>query len=97
MSFHYSEYFQNPEVLPIAAAVLVFVMAFEVLKRPFKENKGVAILIAIALALLAAYYLFDESRYIEYIWTLPWIFGLLVLGVVIKILIPFFKFGRKQF
>ena len=88
--------FENPEVFPIAAGLLLFVLFFALIKKFSKIDKGPAIIISSILGITAGVSLYRNPEIWEanvaYI-----ILTLVVLTTVFLILRAFFRFFRKQF
>jgi len=88
-----SEYFfQNPEVFAIAIGFIVCLVTFSVLSRRF--DKGSSILIGLVVGILTAYNLFINDFY-GWEETLVFVIYLVVIALVIKIFIPFFKSVKR--
>ncbi len=93
-----ADFFQNPEVLAVAVAFLVFMMVFYILsrKRLFGSNKGVAIVISLILAAVAGRELYTNEFY-GYEVNLVILIYVAVLLVVLRIVWAFVRNIRSNF
>ncbi len=94
--FQLGEYYHNPETVIIGLLILIFALVFYILTRTriFGGNRGVSMIIALSISLMAVYYFFNLSYEIVIFNILLGLAVLLFLAMLIK---PFIKFLRKQF
>ena len=92
----WEEYMYSPEAFLIAIFVLIFAVVFGVLIKISSIEKPAMILISFAIASISVFYLYKQNFY-DYIWLAPYLFGLAVAGVFIRIIWAFTKNLRHQF
>lgn len=88
--------FENPEVVAIALGVLLLVLSYSVLYNLFKFEKGIALLIGLILGAIAAYYTYKDFLNGSDSPLLAIAVTLLVIGVIVKIIMPFLGFGKRR-
>ena len=87
--------FENQETLAIAVGVLLFIIIVYLLKK-VALPRGPGILIAFAFAVMATWKLYKE-RFYGWEGFLAFVLVIAVLGVLLKILIAFFKNVKHTF
>lgn len=98
MTYHYSEIFNNPEAFFVAFALLVFVVCYSVIRKAnSKLENGPVIIVSLIISILGTYYLYTNEG-VNYIWLFPYIFGFLVVVLIVRLFIwPIIKFTKRQF
>jgi len=95
MAFRDYLFVENPESLAFAASVLIFIISYMAIVR-FIRQKGPALLISVAIALIVGWKLYREKFYGWEI-SLVLILGLVVLVIVGKIVWAFIKNIRRRY
>lgn len=80
--------FENPFFITFIVGLLIFLVISQVIMR-FMRDRGIAMVIAIVLAMLATWKIYSEGFYGLEIAVI--IIGLAILVLLIKIAIPFVK------
>jgi len=92
----WEEYMYSPEAFLIAVFVLIFAVVFSALVKLSELQKPIVLLISFAIASIALFYLYKQNFY-DYIWLAPYLFGLAVAGVFVKVIWAFIKHITHQF
>lgn len=89
-------FFQNPESLAIAVALLIFIMSFVVLRKVTKMEKGVLLVISFVISVGVAWQLYKQ-RFYGWEGSLAVILVVIVIVLFVMILLAFIKFIRRNF
>ena len=95
MAFYDRTYFfENPEILAIVLGILVFVLAFYVLRR-FMDNRGAVMVISLVIGLITGWALYQNEFY-GFESALVILIYVAVIGLFLKIAWAFLKGARRN-
>jgi len=94
-STRFEDWYDNPDWVAFLFTLLVFIFAFSGLQKfVFKDNKGVNLVIAVCISLMFLISFRDLTGWIA---TFNLITIITVVGVLVALAFPFYKFIKKQF
>ncbi len=89
-------YFENPESLAIGVFIVLFALSFLILNRFLANNKGVSLIVALTISLIASWRLYNE-RFYGWESLLGFVIIIFVILFFLRIIWRFIGFGRQTF
>lgn len=89
-------YFENPESLAIGVFIVLFALTFSILNKFLVDNKGVNLIVALAISLIASWRLYNE-RFYGWETLLGFVIIVFVILFFLRIIWRFIGFGKQTF
>lgn len=87
--------FEHPEALAVGVFIILFIVSNYAIVK-FIRNKGIALIVSLLIAGIAAWKLYSE-RFYGWEGTLAFVLIAAVIVIIIKIFLSFFKGVRRGF